>query len=167
MKISNFDVNEEKLRDIYLQKLLLGELQGPLTGKASIDKPWLKHYVELPDYKQNDKTVYQELIEQNKNRENRLALEYFGTKVSFGELFKKIDATAKSYYANGVREGDFVTICAAGVPETVYSFYALSKIGAVSNMIAPHFDHEQLVKRIEDCNSDVLVVMDTFYDDIC
>lgn len=166
MEISNFDVNEGKLRDIYLQKLLLGEVQGPLTGKASIDRPWLKHYVELPDYKENDRTVYQELIEQNKDRENRLALEYFGTKTSFGELFKKIDATAKSYYANGVREGDFVTICAAGVPETVYSFYALSKIGAVCNMIAPYFDHEQLVSRIADCNSDVLVVMDTFYDDI-
>ena len=157
---------EEKLRDIYLKKLLLGEVQGPLTGKASIDKPWLKHYVELPDYKENSKTVYQELIEKNKNRKDRLALEYFGTKTTFGELFKKIDATAKSFYANGIREGDFVTICAAGIPETVYSFYALSKIGAVSNMIAPHFDHEQLVKRIEDCNSDVLVVMDTFYDNI-
>lgn len=166
MGISNFDVNQEKLRDIYLKKLLLGEIQGPLTGKASIDKPWLKHYAELPDYKENDKTVYRELIEANESRKNRLALEYFGTKTTFGELFKKIDATAKSFYANGVREGDFVTICAAGIPETVYSFYALSKIGAVSNMIAPHFDHEQLVKRIEDCNSDVLVVMDTFYDDI-
>ena len=166
MGISNFDVNQEKLRDIYLKKLLLGEIQGPLTGKASIDRPWLKHYAELPDYKENDKTVYQELIEKNENRKNRLALEYFGTKTTFCELFKKIDSAAKAYYANGVREGDFVTICAAGVPETVYSFYALSKIGAVSNMIAPHFDHEQLVKRIEDCNSDVLVVMDTFYDDI-
>lgn len=166
MGIKNFDANEEKLRDIYLRKLSLGEVYGPVTGKASIDKPWLKHYVELPDYKENDRTVYQELIENNKNRKDLLALEYFGTKTSFGELFKKIDATAKSYYANGVREGDFVTICAAGIPETVYSFYALSKIGAVSNMIAPHFDHEQLVKRIEDCKSDVLVVMDTFYDDI-
>ena len=79
MEISNFDVNEGKLRDIYLQKLLLGEVQGPLTGKASIDRPWLKHYVELPDCKENDRTVYQELIEQNKDRENQLALEYFGT----------------------------------------------------------------------------------------
>lgn len=81
MGISNFDVNQEKLRDIYLKKLLLGEIQGPLTGKASIDRPWLKHYAELPDYKENDKTVYQELIEKNENRKNRLALEYFGTKL--------------------------------------------------------------------------------------
>lgn len=166
MEIKDLQINEQALRDLYLKGLLTGEIQGPLTGKASIDRPWLKHYAELPDYKENDKTVYQELIEKNENRKNRLALEYFGTKTTFGELFKKIDSSAKAYYANGVREGDFVTICAAGVPETVYSFYALSKIGAVSNMIAPHFDHEQLVKRIEDCNSDVLVVMDTFYDDI-
>lgn len=166
MSIENLQVNNECLRDLYLRGLLNGEIQGPLTGKASVDKPWLKHYIELPDYIENDRTVYCELIEKNKNRKNRLALEYFGTKITFGELFKKINATSKALYANGVRDGDFVTICAAGIPETVYSFYALSKIGAVANMIAPYFDHEQLIKRIEDCNSDILIVMDTFYNDI-
>ena len=44
MKVKNLDVNEQKLRDLYLRKLALGEIQGPPTGYASIDKPWLKYY---------------------------------------------------------------------------------------------------------------------------
>ena len=44
MKIKNLQINEEHLHDLYLKKLSLGEIQGPLVGKASIDKPWLKYY---------------------------------------------------------------------------------------------------------------------------
>ena len=44
MKINNLQINEESLRNLYLKKLSLGEIQGPQLGKASIDKPWLKYY---------------------------------------------------------------------------------------------------------------------------
>ena len=47
MKINNLQINEEKARDLYLKKLALGEMQGPITGKASIDKPWLKFYKDI------------------------------------------------------------------------------------------------------------------------
>lgn len=39
--IKNFLLNEEKMRELYLKQLSLGEIQGPLTGKPSIDKPWI------------------------------------------------------------------------------------------------------------------------------
>ena len=45
-KIANLSVNEQKLRDLYLRDLALGKVQGPPTGYASIDKPWLKYYSE-------------------------------------------------------------------------------------------------------------------------
>ena len=43
-KINSNKKNEEILRDLYLRTLLTGERLGPLTGKASIDKPWLINY---------------------------------------------------------------------------------------------------------------------------
>ena len=45
-KIANLSVNEQKLRDLYLRDMALGKVQGPPTGYASIDKPWLKYYSE-------------------------------------------------------------------------------------------------------------------------
>ncbi len=74
--------------------------------------------------------------------------------------------TAKAFKEYGIKKGDFVTICAAGIPETVYSFYALSKIGAVANMIAPHFEKKDLIARISDCESDTLIIMDEFYPEL-
>ena len=81
----------------------------------------------------------------------------------FKKLDKNIDAAAKSFEEYGITKGDFVTIIAAGIPETVYSFYGLSKIGAVANMMAYYFDEKGMIERISDCESDLLLVMDQFY----
>lgn len=109
------------------------------------------------------RTVYQEIYNNNREYLKDLAIEFFGAKINYKKLFKKIDETAKAFKEYGIKKGDFVTICAAGVPETVYSFYALSKLGAVANMIAPYFDPKDLVARISDCESYLLIIMDKFY----
>ena len=41
-KLSKLSEEEQKKRNLYLRDLASGELQGPLTGYPSIDKPWLK-----------------------------------------------------------------------------------------------------------------------------
>ena len=163
MELGKLSVNDQKLRDLHLRKLALGELQGPPTGYGSIDKPWLKYYdgqYEEPEIK---KTVYQEVHDNNLDQPNQVALDFFKSNITFGKLDKKIDAVAKSLEEYGIKKGDFVTIVSAGIPETVYSFYALSKIGAVANMMAYYFDEKGMIERINDCESDLLLVMDTFY----
>lgn len=134
------------------------------TGYPSIDKPWAAYYNAEELKKERPKrTVFQEIYHNNVDYPKDLALEFFGSKIDYDKLFQKIDETAKAFEEYGIKKGDFVTICAAGIPETVYSFYALSKIGAVSNMIAPYFDPKDLVARISECESDLLIMMDKFY----
>ena len=43
-KISELSEHEKKLRDLYSRDISIGNLYGPMTGYASIDKPWLKYY---------------------------------------------------------------------------------------------------------------------------
>ena len=45
-KLSELSLKEERLRNLYLRKISLGEVYGPMVGYASIDKPWLKSYNE-------------------------------------------------------------------------------------------------------------------------
>ncbi len=145
----------------------LKNFRNEITGYPTIDKPWEQNYIKGELEKVRPKrTVYQEVYQNNENYLSDLSLEYFGAKINYNMLFNKIDATAKAFEEYGIKKGDFVTICVAGIPETVYSFYALSKIGAVANMIAPHFDKKDLIERIADCESKVLIVMDKFYDEI-
>lgn len=164
--ISGLSEDDLRNRDKYLKGLSNGEIQGPKVGYSSIDKQWVQ-YFDLDNYSDfESKTVYQGLVDSNKAHLDSLAIEFFGTKISFRELFKNIEKTAKSFEEYGVTKGSFVTICSPGIPETVYSFYALSKIGAVSNMIAPYFDQIDFVERLIDCDSEILIVADIFYDKI-
>ena len=138
-----------------------------LSGYPTVDKPWTAIYNQDELGKEIPKrTAYQEVYNNNSTFPKDLALEFFGSKINYSTFFRNIEATAKALQEYGVKKGGFVTICAAGVPETVYSFYALSKLGAVANMIAPHFEKQDLIARISDCESDTLIVMDKFYPEL-
>ncbi len=159
----NLKINEEKFEEIQNRKKLEGNLKK-VTGYPALDKPWERFYDKCEFYKPKTlKTVYQEIYDNNVDYPNDLALEYFYAHISFNNLFKNIEKTAKSLEEYGIKRGDFVTICAPGMPETIYSFYALSKLGGVANMMAPYFDPKGLVERINECESDLLIVMDSFY----
>lgn len=137
------------------------------SGYPTIDKPWYVNYNKNELEKEiQKKTVFQEVYDNNIEFQKDLALEFFGSKIDYSTFFKNIEMTAKAFKEYGIKKGDFVTICAAGIPETVYSFYALSKIGAVANMIAPHFEKKDLIARISDCESDTLIIMDEFYPEL-
>ena len=164
-QIASLSDEEKNQRDIYLRKLALREIEGEKTGYPNIDKPWLKYY-DFDNYLKTfpKRTIYREILENNMDYSSDLALEFFGAKINYNTLFKKIDETSKALVEYGVKKGDFVTVCMAGIPETVYTFYAASKIGAIANMISPFFDKDDLKERIEECESDVLIIMDKFYD---
>lgn len=106
-----------------------------VTGYPSIDKPWLKYYSEeaintpLPK-----RTIYEYLWENNKDHLDDTALIYFGRKITYKELFENIDKTARAFSALGVRQGDTVAMCITNTPESVYCFYSVNKLGAISNM---------------------------------
>jgi long-chain acyl-CoA synthetase len=96
-----------------------------------------------------DMSMYDFLYENNKGNLDYIAINYFGKKVSYRELFENIDAVAKSLEAYGIGKGEIVSVCALNTPEFIYLLYALNKIGAVSNWIgltSPVSDlNEQLV----------------------
>lgn len=131
----------------------------------NIEKPWERFHsgkYEEPNESEK-KTVYQEVHDNNMNFPKEIAIEFFNKNINFEKLDRNIASVAKSFQEYGIKKGDFVTIIAAGIPETVYSFYGLSKIGAIANMMAYYFDEKGMIERIADCESDLLLIMDTFY----
>lgn len=166
-KLSKLNDLEQKQRDLHLRGLATGEIQGPPTGHASIDKPWLKYYT--PEQIETDmpkKTVYSYLYEQNSKYLGRTALKYYGRKISFDELFSKIEETAKALKAMGVKENEIVTISMPNTPEAVYLFYAMSKIGAVANMVDPRTSAEGIQKYVEEVDSDKVIIVDQYYNKV-
>lgn len=154
-------MNNSIENDLRLKKIHKGEIEGDLTGVPSIDKPWLKYYSDeaitsvLPSV-----NAYDFLYEKNKKHLGRIALNYFGRKITFEEMFKNIDITAKALLKYGVKKGDIVSVSLPNTPEAVYLFYALSKIGAIANMIDPRTSVKGIEDYINEVNSKLLIIID-------
>ena len=135
-----------------------------LTGYPSIDKPWLKYYpneaisATLPKC-----TIYEYLYENNKDYPNDIALEYMGSKITYGKMFAHIDDCVKSLTSLGVKIGDIVTIALPSIPEALYMVYALNKMGAVANMIHPLAGENEIVHYLNEVNGDVAVLFEGTY----
>lgn len=137
---------------------------GEKTGYATVDRPWDAWYENIDKVDRFlNTTAYQGMIGANKDYPDEKALDFFGTKITFGEMSKNIDIIAKSLKEYGVKKGDYVTVCAVATPELIYTFYAISKIGAVAQMISPFFNPNDIADRISECESKLVIVMDKFY----
>ena len=132
--------------------------------KISLEKPWLKHYPDsvksLPVPKT---TAYRYMTESNADRLNETAINYYGRKITHGELKKSIDATADAFAAAGVREGDIVSFLSVATPETIYCIYALNKLGATANTIDPRMDVESIRRAVTESESKIFVVIDVAF----
>lgn len=135
-----------------------------LTGYPSIDRPWLKYFTKnVNDLKVPNCSMYEMLYEYNKNHPEGIALNYYGNKITYGELFENIKKAAKSFYGVGVRENDVIALCTINIPETIYAIYALNHLGAVVNLIDPRSPLEFMEKFIKEGNSNTLVCVDKVY----
>ena len=136
-----------------------------ITRKPSEEKVWMKYWEGVDvDTSHLDTSVYDFLLLANAEYPEETALIYYDRKISYGELFANIEATAKAYRKLGVKVGDIVTICSVMTPETVYSFYALSKLGATLNMVDPRTSPLGLHEYIEEVHSQVVMVIAPAYE---
>ena len=166
-KINSLTEKEKRLRDLYLAKLAKGEYLGPQVGKSNIDKPWLAYCKEEGILDETNRvTAYENMRLKNLGNQDRLALKYFGMKLTYGDLFKKVDEIEKSYLECGVKPGDIITLALPNIPENLVSFYALNKIGAIVNFIDLRLKGHKLVDAINSTDSRFILATDLFLDNL-
>lgn len=102
-----------------------------LTGKPSIDRPWLQYYPkQLIEGLTVPTLSVGEYLKQNRSKENIAAISYYGNDITWDELAVFVDKTAKALSAVGFKEGDQIPVFLRSVPEFIYLFLAAEKIGA-------------------------------------
>lgn len=160
----HFDEKEliEKIGDTSSTLKINREESKKMTGYASIDKPWLKYYdkekLEKPLPKM---TIYDYLKQESVMHPNQTAINYYGNKISYQKLIeKKIVDVVKAYTKLGIKKGDRVAFLMPNLPETAYSFYALSMLGAIGCYIDPRAGNERIKKQLKETKANVLVTID-------
>lgn len=136
-----------------------------LTGYPSIDKPWLKYYSQNAiDMPMPDCTMYEFIFQKNQDNFEKVAVNYYGTTVTYRQMFQEISHLAGTLEKEGIKEGDVVTVCMINSPETVFLLFALNKIGAIANMVCGLNTCNELLKCITDVDSKFVFTLDTFQD---
>ena len=137
-------------------------MEQKLTGYPSVDKPWMKFYTEESrNYTIPKCSIWQYMTECSRAYEDCVALEYLGQTVTYHNMQKNIEVVAKALKNFGIKEKDIVSVCLPNIPEVVYVFYAINRIGAVANMLDPRNNAEDLKNELLDAKSTLLFSLDS------
>ena len=107
--------------------------------------------------------MYEHIKVKNWDYLNNYAIQYFGKKITYRELYKSADLVAECLVNEGVKKGDNVILLMSSCPELVYLLLAINKIGAIANMINPLFSKEQIRDRINDTDASIMFVLDQLH----
>ena len=126
--------------------------------------PWYQFYGSMPkhlDYPRQ--TVYQIVRQTARAYPKLTAYEFMNQKTSYEQFMQRIDRTAKALTAMEIGPGDRVTICMPNCPQALDMFYALNRIGAVSNMIHPLSAPAEIAFYLNFSHSKAILTLDQFY----
>ena len=126
--------------------------------------PWTAFYGNTPaSLVYPDMTMYQMLSETALKYPESTAYIFMGKKTSYAAFMKRIDAAARGLVAMGIGKGDRVTICMPNSPQALDCFYALNRIGAISNMIHPLSAAKEIEFYLNFSKSKAILTLDQFY----
>jgi len=159
--------NLEILKTITNATLDKEQSKKMMRGYPHIDKPWMQYYSrDASDLVILKKTIYENFCDVVKKYGDKYAIDYLGRKITYNELKERIDIVANAFRNKGIKKGDLVSLLTANIPENVIAIYALNKIGAVANMVDLTLKSDDLISRLNDTNSTIVIATDLFLDNL-
>ncbi len=136
-------------------------------AENKVKTPWygtydgIRTHLEYPDI-----SLYKMLKNSMEKHPDYISYNYYGTKRTYRSFVEEVDKCAKAFKSLGVKYKDKVSICMPNTPEAIISFYALNKIGAVSNMIHPLSAENEIRHFINVSKSKYIVAIDISFNKI-
>ena len=130
----------------------------------SAQAPWLKFYGDMPAHLNYPRlTIYQIVRQTAREHPNLVAYEFMNKETSYAQFLQRIHRVARALTALGIGKGDRVTICMPNCPQALDTFYAINRIGAVSNMIHPLSAPTEIAFYLNFSKSKAILTLDQFY----
>ena len=136
-----------------------------------IERPWMKYYNKEKLASKNPKTNITDYIKgKNTNNLNSIAETYYGSKISYKDLFAKIDEYSKMLTVLGIKKDSRIVYLVPNIPEAGMLWLASSQIGAVSDFIDPRPDSmdleansRKILEIIKFEGADYIIALDKCY----
>ena len=132
-----------------------------------VKTPWYKYYDNVKEHLEYpDISLYELFEKESIQRLNNISYNYFGNRKTYKQFLKEIGDCAKAFKQIGIKKGECVSICMPNTPEAIIAFYALNKIGAISNMIHPLSSESEIKYYIEISESRYIIAIDLAFNKI-
>ncbi|MGN1311894.1 MAG: AMP-binding protein [Bacilli bacterium] len=137
MKIN---INKEKFNG----ETFILDKETRIEGKLASDiKPWLKYYdTDVKNYSDEKKAyldtnmnTYDYFLKVTKGYGNILMLSYCGKNYTREDVINEVEKYIKRFNKMGIQKGDIISFMMLNNPDIIFMWMALSKIGAISNLI--------------------------------
>jgi len=112
---------------------------------AGEEKSWIKFWpVNVADSIDFPEIALQELLIRTANdHPNQLAVDYFGTEITYKELNLFSDQFAAGLVKLGIKKGDRIALFLPNIPQFIIGYFGILKVGAIVTTISPlHRDRE-------------------------
>ncbi len=148
---------------------------GKLAKELYWFKKWNKTFAHKPPYFQwfqgGKINISYNCLERNlEKRRNKVALifepepfEEREIKLTYYELYRKVNKTANALKKLGIKKGDRVGIYLPMIPETIISMLACARIGAIHSVVFSAFSSNALKIRMQEIDAKVLITCDGYY----
>lgn len=132
------------------------------------ESPWLKLYPkEVPaDVEIPKKSLIQAFDEATERWKDRVAIIFYGNKITYGELRGKVDRFANALSNLGVKKGDVIAILLLNSPEHIITYYGIVKLGAIVTPISPVYVSSEIKHQLEDSGAETIVCQDILYETV-
>ena len=137
----------------------------------------VKGELKLPIFKKNEKfkdSIFFENSRINyvenliKKESNDTAISFYSEnntkrKYSWNELNNSINKTSNFFTKNGIKKNDRIVGVLPNIPETIISFLATAKIGAIWSSCSADFGEEAIIERFNQIKPKILIISDCYF----
>jgi len=129
-------------------------------------RPWLKFYLKEvpPDVEIPQKSAVETFDEATDKWKDRIAIIFYGRKISYRELRDHADRFATALHDLGVKKGDRVALLLLNSPQFVIAYFGALKAGATLTAISPVYVSPEIKHQLEDSGAKIIICQDILYD---
>ncbi len=126
--------------------------------------PWLNNYGDVPAHLEyHSGSMYDLVSDVAKKYPDYVAYDFMSEPTTYKKFIESVDDCAKALKAQGLREGDKVTICMPNCPQGIIMFYAVNLAGGIANMTHPLSSENEIEFYLRDSDSMFAITLDQFY----
>ena len=130
-----------------------------------MEKPWLSSWPKgVPQHIEYAEISLGEALRNSALASpEKVAINYFGTRLTFKELDDLVDKFGAALQSLGVEKGDRVAIYLPNIPQFVIAYYGTLRIGGVVVACSPLYKDREIAYILRDSGAKIIVAFDRLY----